>query len=225
MKNLTNKNGLVIWNEEEIAWRNFFTERISSYLKDNLLKENNAWKFYRIESSCLIPSEMVNESYSIDDYFSIGELSLRPETTALSYMFAEDLLTQGITPPICVWQAGKSFRNENDQVQKNIRLKEFYQLEFQCIFSDGTFNDYHKVMVDTAKDITEKLLKLPTRVVESDRLPSYSEKTLDVEVQTPHKWLEVCSVSLRKDFSKKFRDKKLLVVEVAFGLDRLILSK
>ena len=74
------------------------------------------------------------------------------------------------------------------------------------------------------------MVGFPARIVESDRLPSYSKRTMDIEVDNGDKWMEVCSISLRTDFDKKaiFQAKKkvvekeLLVLEIAFGLDRLV---
>ena len=63
----------------------------------------------------------------------------------------------------------------------------------------------------------KNLLKLNTRLVYSDRLPSYSEKTIDIEVFNNEKWMEICSISKRNDF-----DENHLVLEIAFGLDRLL---
>jgi hypothetical protein len=55
------------------------------------------------------------------------------------------------------------------------------------------------------------------RTIASDRLPSYSESTIDIEV--PHNFLdrEVASCSIRTDYSENTR-----VVEIAIGLDRLV---
>jgi glycyl-tRNA synthetase len=64
-------------------------------------------------------------------------------------------------------------------------------------------------------------LRMPTRLVPSDRLPAYSLKTWDVEVQVEtERWLEVCSVSLRQDFPQ-VQTRRFLVLEIALGLDRL----
>ena len=49
-------------------------------------------------------------------------------------------------------------------------------------------------------------------------MPDYSNKTFDIEVETPEKWLEICSISDRKDYACDIKN-----VEIAFGLDRLIL--
>lgn len=224
MKTIFETNGLVSYTEKEIEYREFFIKRLSQSVADTLRSRNSAWKVRRIETSTLLPTSEVNPEYNKDSYFQIGELSLRPETTIGSYRYAENMIDEGVMPPLCVWQAGKSYRNENDQVSKNIRLKEFYQMEFQCIFSETTKDDYHTLLVEAAKDVVAELLKVETRIVESDRLPSYSTKTFDVEILTPHKWLEVCSISERTDFKKKFNNNttSCKVVEIAFGLDRLI---
>lgn len=228
MEKIYNVNGLVVWNEEEIAFRNFLIDTIFRAVQSTLRHENAAWKFHQIESTTIIPRELVNSSYTDEDcFFLSSELSLRPETTAGSYEYAKVLFDSNkALPPVCVWQAGKSFRNEQDQVSKNMRLKEFYQLEFQCIFTESTKNDYHSIMMDKMAAIIKQLLRLDTRVVDSDRLPGYSLKTKDVEVFNGDKWMEVMSVSLRNDFTTEVfvgkGKQKILVLEVAVGLDRLV---
>ena len=42
-------------------------------------------------------------------------------------------------------------------------------------------------------------------------------KTIDIEVFNGDKWMEICSVSKRNDF-----DEENTVLEIAFGLDRLL---
>ena len=82
------------------------------------------------------------------------------------------------------------------------------------------------------------MIKKPTRIVESDRLPSYSEITMDIEAHTEafvfapenDRWMEVCSISRRTDFPQKAKfqtkkgtvEKDLLVLEIAIGLDRCV---
>ena len=69
------------------------------------------------------------------------------------------------------------------------------------------------------------LLNLQTRIVLSDRLPSYSKKTIDIEVFNGDKWMEIASISLRTDFGEitmKNKQSNCLVLEIAIGLDRLI---
>ena len=65
--------------------------------------------------------------------------------------------------------------------------------------------------------MVERVTIADTRVVDSDRLPSYSESTRDIEVRRANDWKEAASCSIRTDFSPDTR-----VVEMAFGLDRLV---
>lgn len=231
MQNILNTNGLVLWDETEIKFREYATSRIAYIIEFILKQENKAWDFRRIESSCLIPTALINPNYDSSDYFSIEDsyLALRPETTAVSYRYAETLLKSGKYPPICIWQIGKSFRNEQDQVTKNMRLKEFHQLEFQCIFSTDTKNDYMEVLLRPLANVVTELLGMESRIVASDRLPSYSEKTMDIEVNNGDKWMEVASISLRNDFDHVImigkQNRTFKVLEVAFGMDRLVYNR
>ncbi|MEO1474006.1 MAG: hypothetical protein AAFS03_08700 [Pseudomonadota bacterium] len=50
----------------------------------------------------------------------------------------------------------------------------------------------------------------------SDRLPAYSESTLDIEVMHGLHWREVASCSIRTDYGDDTK-----VCEIAFGLDRI----
>lgn len=160
------------------------------------------------------------------------DLVLRPETTPSSYSYISHLLnSHPVTiPPFCVWQTGKSFRREQNQVTKNMRLKEFYQQEFQCVYTTDTLNDYHKVVQEPVRIMIEEMIHQPTRIVESDRLPSYSTSTVDVEAELNGNWMEICSISKRTDLQdtvtfqtkKGFVTKELEVLEIAIGLDRCV---
>lgn len=72
-----------------------------------------------------------------------------------------------------------------------------------------------------------------TRVIPSDRLPAYSQTTMDVEawVEEDDRWMEVCSISRRTDFPQKVKvtnrrneavEHDVLVLEIAIGLDRCV---
>lgn len=244
MESLYNTNGLVFWTEEEIILRQYMIGHFYRSVKTILWKENPAWQFVQVEAPILMPVPLLNPNYTNEDVWFQGKhkedtawLALRPETTAGSYAFAQYLLNThtGYKPPLCVWQAGKSFRREQDQVQKNMRLKEFYQQEFQCIYSSDTMNDYHSAVLEPVKKTLSDVIGLPARVVESDRLPSYSQITMDVEIDVSRfdlskGWMEVCSISRRTDFPQKlsFHGKKgvtqrdALVLEIAIGLDRCL---
>lgn len=113
---------------------------------------------------------------------------------------------------------GKSFRKEQDQVTKNMRLKEFYQQEFQCIYANSTANDYSLAVIPAVQRMISDMIG-PCRVEESDRIPSYSEKTMDVVCEKSN--MEVCSISLRKDFLYQ-GGASAKVLEVAIGTDRCV---
>lgn len=255
MQNVFDINGLVFWNESEIRLRETFRDYFARTLQADLLNLNQQWKFHFMEAPLLNPRDLLNVNYTEQDIWvqedvdapakteqefaaiaetrqGYRELALRPETTPGSYAYAQYLLNNqlSIFPPLCVWQAGKSFRREIVQPTKHMRLKEFYQQEFQCIYTADTGIDYQEEILEKVRRMIGAMIHLPTRLVESDRLPSYSLRTMDVEVWNGDKWMEVCSISKRTDFPQKlsFQGKKglvekdALVLEVAIGLDRCI---
>lgn len=210
-------NGLLFWTQEDIKWRNRAVEHITDALQACLLSMNSAFQFVQIEATLLTPDELINPGYSDADVFRVGDgLTLRPETTMGSYAAAQLLLDPynqtKRRPPLVVWQHGKSFRREQDQVTKNMRLKEFYQLEFQILFSPNTAKDYAPEVIEAMR-VTLSDLVGECRTEPSDRLPDYSEETTDV-VHVDDA-MEVCSISRRKDYPG------LRVLEVAVGTDRL----
>ncbi len=232
MHSLFDVNGLMFWDEKSVKLREQFRDYFVDRMRAALLGINPAWQFFGIEAPLLMPRNQVNPNYTDEDIYSLGDLALRPETTPGTYRYlrcAFDAAME-VKPPVCCWQFGKSFRREQDQPTKHVRLKEFYQLEFQCVFTDDTANDYHAVLVAPVAEMISDVIGLPTQVVKSDRLPSYSRSTLDVEVNNGDKWMEVCSMSLRTDFpgTARFQAKKgvveknLLVAEVAIGMDRCV---
>lgn len=234
MQSLYNVNGLMFWTQKEIKLRNFLKEVFADEIKQMLLKENKSWQFFEIEAPILMPVELMNKNYTNEDVWIQQEetLVLRPETTPSSYVYMQHLLKQeNVLPPFVVYQSGKSFRKEQDQVSKNMRLKEFYQQEFQCVYTSDTFNDYQTNVLEPISKMISKAIGLESRVVESDRLPSYSLKTMDVEVFNGEQWMEICSISKRIDFPDKvkfnkkggdFVERDLLVLEIAIGLDRCV---
>ncbi|MDE1995810.1 MAG: hypothetical protein KGI75_25145 [Rhizobiaceae bacterium] len=240
MLNLYNVNSLVHWEERDIHLRDhmirFFSEEVRAFLKSI----NPAWDFRRIEAPTLMPRTLVSDAYSNGDIWvqeklslTDAELVLRPETTPSTYVYMQHLLGNHSRTrlPLCVWQAGKSFRREQEQPLKHVRLKEFWQLEFQCAFTADTGNDYHAACLEPVRRMIASLIHLPTRVVPSDRLPAYSQVTMDIEVDNGDKWMEVCSISRRTDFPQRYRsqtrkgsavEQDILMLEIAIGLDRCI---
>ena len=244
MIKLYDTNGLMFWSQEEIKYRNYIKEVFADGMEKILKAENLAWQFIEIEAPLLMPRELMNSNYTDDDVWtqkpsSFKEITagdnhslvLRPETTPSSYIYAQSLLNSNyFKPPFVIYQSGKSFRREQDQVTKNMRLKEFYQQEFQCIYTSETLNDYQEKVLEPVRKMIEKVIYCPTRIVESDRLPSYSQRTMDIEADNGDKWMEICSISKRTDFPQKAKfqgkngvvEKEITVLEIAIGLDRCV---
>jgi glycyl-tRNA synthetase len=217
MENLYNKNGLLFWTQEEIKLRRMFEDYFSSEILSSLKKQNSAFSMIQIEAPLLTPIELINKGYTEKDIWMIGDVALRPETTMGSFEYAKHILSghneikQKL--PIVIFQHGKSFRREQDQPTKFMRLKEFYQLEFQIIFSQNTANDYSiKLYPDVLKAISNMIGDC--RIEESDRLPDYSEQTTDIVCVKSD--MEVCSMSKRKDLDG------YKVIEIAIGTDRCV---
>lgn len=213
--------GLRFWSEDEIELREAFQARAVPVVKRTLTALNPAWRYFRVEGPCLSPRDRISDAYGDADLFATnhhaggGKLYLRAETTPSSYAFARTV--QGKLP-ICVWQAGKSFRREtNDGASAaKLRFHEFWQLEFQCIYRADTKADYRDALLGPLCDEVRRVTMQDVRVVESDRLPAYSESTLDIEASHDGTWREVASCSIRTDYKDDIR-----VCEIAFGLDRI----
>jgi glycyl-tRNA synthetase len=218
MEILYQHNGLIFWTEQEILIRENMVRYFVDALKTSLEKLNSAFRMVRCEAPILTPRDLINPNYSPQDIYIPEEgLALRPETTMGSYAYAQHILNPHHSPkyrlPLVVWQLGKSFRNEQDKVLKHMRLKEFYQLEFQIIYSPDTKMDYPETLrQEVCKIISKQIGKC--RLEPSDRIPWYSDNTTDVIFEPLN--MEVCSMSQRTDFpgSKVF--------EVAVGICRLV---
>lgn len=213
--------GLRFWTEDEIELREAFTTRCVSVVRRALIAINKAWSFARVDGPCLTPQNEISNAYGNDDVFITNHtaaenvLALRAETTASSYAYAEHLLASGKSRlPLCVWQAGKSFRREcNDGASASkMRFNEFWQLEFQCIYSIGTKADYRSALIDEVAQEIGRFTRHATSLSPSDRLPSYAESTIDIEAAGR----EMASCSIRTDFTEDTR-----VCEIAVGLDRV----
>lgn len=232
MEFLYDYNALPFYNEEDIFQRDRFTRVIASHVQRLLLLENSAWTFHRIEAPCLVPRSLISKNYTDEDLWVQASvdpdrsLVLKPETTPSTYAWLRDRLShKAMRPPVCAWQLSKSFRREQDQPTKHCRFKEFYQQEFQCLYTADTKNDYFSKIIRPLAQAFALEVCCPTRLVVSDRLPDYSEKTWDIEVWNSEKWMEVASISVRNDFPDLFRVKDrevpCKVLEIATSPDRL----
>lgn len=230
MINLYNKNGLIHWTQKEIRIREMLRDYFVSEITETLYGLNKAWTFHQCDAPILqTPKAFRNEE--LEEYNVLGErnnerigihdydkpLHLRPETTPGSYAYADYLQAnpQSIKLPLCVYQYGKSFRREQDQPTKFMRLKEFYQLEFQCIYSAGTKCDYSRHMRTEVFGIFKRILDLNVTQCLPERLPSYSSHTEDILYKNNKELMELCSISQRTDYSQP-------VLEIAIGMDRCV---
>ena len=232
MEFLYDFNALPFYSEQDIIDRERFARAMADHVRRLLLATNPAWTFTRIEAPTLIPRNLVNPNYTNEDLWvqeskdPSRALVLKPETTSSTYTWMVEALRHAhIRPPMCVWQLSKSYRREDDQPTKHCRFKEFYQQEFQCVFTSDSANDYFSAIIENLAQAFMQEVCCPTRLVVSDRLPSYSEKTWDVEVWNSEKWMEVASISLRHDFpvEVQFKSKSVpcKVLEIATSPDRL----
>lgn len=214
--------GLRFWNKDEIERREMYQSRIISVVQNTLLEINPAWKIMRVEGPILCPRNAINKEYNERDIFVTNhesaseKICLRPETTATSYIFAKN---SGNKLPLCVYQVGKSFRRElNDGASASkLRFNEFWQLEFQCIYSNSTKCDYRSILMDKLVFEFSRFTGKEVNIVDSDRIPSYSLSTKDIQIKLDDRFFEVASCSIRKDYSDD-----ISVCEIAIGLDRLV---
>jgi len=198
-------------------------EKLMSLSKEHMRSEEDSYYKRMLELNDQITNGKLNMDLAIEmgavytEMYPNHSLVLRPETTMGSYAYARHLLNPHnavkIMPPLVVYQHGKSFRREQDQPTKYMRLKEFYQLEFQILYSPSTKNDYSLTLIPTVKQMIEDMIG-PCHVEDSDRLPSYAEWTRDVICDKTG--MEVCSMSKRTDYEN------MNVIEVAIGTDRCI---
>lgn len=229
MHSIFEYNNLPFWTEDQISQKQSFVSLFEHQIRTAFQERNRAWFFERIESPMLIPRSLLSDEYDDHDIYILPDpdpnkqtLALRPETTPATYAWMQHrLLSKNMLPYAC-WQINKSFRREQDQPSKHVRLKEFYQQEFQCVYSSDSFEDWQSYIVPYVKTIIEKITQCPTRIVVSDRLPSYSVCTIDIEVWNSDKWMEICSISKRIDFSCRWdkENKTALVCEIATSPDR-----
>ena len=196
MLSILNVNSLVHWEEREILRREAFIRHFSDEVRAFLRSVNPAWDMRRVEAPTLIPRHLISDAYGNADVWvqqqlapTETELVLRPETTPSTYAYMTHLLDThtGARLPLCVWQAGRSYRREQEQTTAHMRLKEFWQMEFQAAFTADTGMDYHAACLEPVRKMIASVIALPTRIVPSDRLPSYSEVTMDIEVDNGFK--------------------------------------
>ena len=230
--------GVRFWTPEEMERRDWIKRSLVSTIQQTLLDMNQMWRMLEVETPIMMPMAYMNAAYDADDVFVLqdapaggdkdNQWALRAETTDGSYRIARHLLrTTTKKPPLCIYQSGKSFRRETSDgaTAAKLRFNEFNQLEFQCIFGETTQAPIAETLRTVLVGHVARLLGRQTRLVTSDRLPSYSTETIDIEAwdDNAEDWREIASTSRRTDFPAvpdlKF---KCLVFEIAVGLDRCV---
>lgn len=170
MLSLYDANGLVHWTEREIRLRESAIIHLAAEVSATLKATNPAWDIRRVEAPLLTPRSLISDAYGPEDVFVQQRLSehdhdlvLRPETTPSTYVYMRHLIASHgkVRLPLCVWQAGKSFRREQDQATKHMRLKEFWQMEFQCAYAADTANDYHGAVLEPVRRMLAAVTRLP----------------------------------------------------------------
>jgi len=226
--------GLRFWSPEEVSLRNKIKAQLVETVSSTLLDLNQMWRVIEVEAPLMMPVSRMSAAYEASDVFMLQDApggteqwAMRAETTDGTYLMAQHLLrSTSMKPPLCVYQSGKSYRRETSDgaTAAKLRFNEFHQLEFQCIFGESTTAPIAETLRKALLPVVSRLTGREARMVESDRLPSYSTETIDIEVLTDNgDWREIASTSRRTDFPPvadlKFR---CLCFEVAFGLDRLV---
>lgn len=207
-------NSQVIYNELDIEKRESLIRELSVIVKNSMQSLNPSVKFARVETPIITPESYLQTH--IENKFQMLDTSrgiLRPETTAgtkeaFKLMYPQAPQRKKIMP-ICLWQVGKSFRDEvNGESMrfKKLRLVEFYQIEFQLFCSQGTMADYLNPVID---DLINNYGGYKMEITDK---PHYSLKTIDWEIDG----VEVSSCSLRSDFEDG------MLFEISIGLDRLL---
>lgn len=208
-------HGLIVYDEYDIALRNSFVALITLALKWILLGVNPVIKFMQIETSALTPPAYLKAHIEANfELIRAEKLYLRPETTrgtyeALKLIYPQrEQLKKAL--PVCVWQVGKSFRNEQNRPFPELRFKEFYQLEYQLVYAENTRVDYHGFVMSGLSKYLPTILGVKLSSETVDNLPHYSSSTTDLYA-AGH---EIVAISNRNDFDYP-------VLEISCGLDRL----
>lgn len=225
--------GLRFWRQSELQLRRRMRDAILDTVRDTLLVLNQMWAMEEVETPPMMPLSRMSAAYDRSDVFVLADppggarpWALRAETTDGTYVLAERILrTTRLRPPLCVWQMGTSYRREtrDGATAAKLRLNAFSQLELQLIHAEDTKAEIATPLRQALVPVIARLTGLETRLIASDRLPSYATETIDIECRQPDgEWREVASTSRRTDFPIVPGFKPCKVVELAFGMDRLV---
>ena len=196
------------WDGDEIAAREHLTAHFAREVEAMLRGSIGTWLPASKPRRCR-PANLMNPNCGDADLWTQPDtdLVLRPAHDGQLRLRTQAPRRQGVLLMASL-RAGRPERaiaRNRIRAVANMRLKEFWQQEFQCLFSETTKADYQTLIMEPLAVILGNARRTTARIVESDRLPDYSLKTMDVEADTGERWMEVCSVSVRKDYAESVR--------------------
>ncbi len=207
-------NATVMWTEREIVERESLIRQCVQTVSDVWTGMNRAVRFRRVETPILTPADAL--AGHVAEGFPMLETKrglMRPETTAgcisAFHSFFPMSNQRAKQMPYCVWQFGKSFRDEErpeTMRASKLRLVEFHQLEFELFTDKGTKADY------ISRALSALIQRFGGEATEADELPHYSRRTVDWMMGP----LEVAGCSERTDWPEG------VIHEVSIGIDRLL---
>lgn len=210
-------NATVMWDEREIIERECLVALCRQLILDSWTVMNPAVRMARVETPILTPA--VQLAGHADAGFPMIDSKcgiLRPETTAGCIAAFHEMFPMAQqrqkAMPFCVWQVGKSFRDEDNpdtMRASKLRLREFYQIEFELFALASTKADYLQAGLDSLTH------RFGGDIVVADDLPHYSRRTLDWHING----LEVAGCSERTDWPEG------IIYEISIGLDRLLCNQ
>ena len=217
----------VIYDEDDIRRRGAIVDALKATITKTLITINPAVRMIQVETPTLLPMASLAGHRAVgfelcDVPMHDQTLTLRPETTHGTLAMLDVLCPQKDALkkrlPLCIWQVGKAYRNEQIRPLAEIRFREFYQCEFQLVVSEGSKAEYFDAMAWAAYDIVNEIVAGADHLfsivdVESNNLAHYSLRTKDLFYGD----IEIGAISERTDL----KERGLLLYEASFGLDRL----
>lgn len=214
----------VFYTEEDLRRRELIVKILKGALSDSLVALNPSIRIIQVETPTLLPTSSLQSHRDVgfelcDVPMHDQTLTLRPETTLGTLSMLDVLYPQKEQLkkrlPICLWQVGKVYRNEQIRPFSELRFREFYQLEFQLIASQGSKAPYMITMLNAVEFPISLLTgsNVQSCSVADDDLAHYSKKTYDIYINQN----EVGAISERDDLEND----GLMLYEASFGLDRL----
>lgn len=229
--------------ENSIAWLNSdlaghftwapFGKSIKTSVENYIRRIWEFQHFEEIEAPIILSDHMWEKSGHLEN-FSYEMMkteshrhpsSLRPETATSTYMNYDRLVTHNKNKfPIRVYQIGKVFRNEIS-TKFISRSREFTQAECQVFLTLKIDQSilFKQLLDDTFKLLADIIPEERIRMVrhEENNRAFYALDAYDFEIDIPFKgWTEVVGVHDRGLHDLK----KVKVLEVAIGIDRLVYS-